>query len=159
MILSGSVLVVFAALTGGHTVLCPEAPDQMAAVGEAAIGGDCGQRLIRGGQLQPGGLQLDLQTEIQNPQFKRLLDAGVDVGSAYLVLHQGELIPAAMQQVAQDVEQKLANKIAAGSSRPAENGMQPHGGAVVKNDVSTMTKKDRAEINRRVLAGEKISFS
>ena len=103
--------------------------------------------------------QLDLQTEIQNPQFKRLLDAGVDVGSAYLVLHQGELIPAAMQQVAQDVEQRLANKIAAGGSRPAENGMQPHGGAVVKNDVSTMTKKDRAEINRRVLAGEKISFT
>lgn len=63
MILSGSVLVVFAALTGGHTVFCPEAPDQMAAVGEAAIGGDLGQRLIRGGQLQPGGLQLDLQTE------------------------------------------------------------------------------------------------
>lgn len=107
-------------------------------------------------QLYP---QLDLQTEIQNPQFKRLLDAGVDVGSAYLVLHQGELIPAAMQQVAQDVEQRLANKIAAGSSRPAENGMQPHGGTVVKNDVSTMTKKDRAEINRRVLAGERISFS
>lgn len=103
--------------------------------------------------------QLDLDAEIKNPQFKRLLDAGVDVGSAYLVLHQRDLIPAAMQQVAQSVEEKLANKIAAGSARPTENGAQSHGGPVVKNDVSTMTKKERAEINRRVLAGEKISFS
>lgn len=103
--------------------------------------------------------QLDLDAEIKNPQFKRLLDAGVDVGSAYLVLHQRDLIPAAMQQVAQSVEERLANKIAAGSARPTENGAQSHGGPVVKNDVSTMTKKERAEINRRVLAGEKISFS
>lgn len=102
--------------------------------------------------------QLDLEAEVKNPQFMRLLNAGVDVGSAYLVIHKDEVIPAAMQHVAQSVEQKLAGKIAAGGSRPAENGMTPQNGAVVKNDVSTMTKLDRAEINRRVARGEKISF-
>lgn len=102
--------------------------------------------------------QLDLEAEVKNPQFMRLLNAGVDVGSAYLVIHKDEVIPAAMQHVAQNVEQKLAGKIAAGGSRPAENGMSPGNGAVVKNDVSTMTKLNRAEINRRVLAGEKISL-
>ena len=107
-------------------------------------------------QHYPG---LDLRSEIKDPKFKQLLDAGVDVGSAYLVIHQGELIPAAMQQVAQSVEEKLAGKIAAGGSRPAENGAQPQGGAAVKFDVSTMTKKERAELNRRALAGERVSLS
>lgn len=103
--------------------------------------------------------QLDLEAEVKNPQFLRLLNAGVDVGSAYLVLHKDEVIPAAMQHVAQQVEGKLAGKIAAGGGRPAENGTNPQSGPVVKNDVSTMTKADRAEINRRVMNGERISFS
>ena len=102
---------------------------------------------------------LDLETEVQNPQFKRLLDAGVDVGAAYLVIHKDEVMPAAMQHVAQTVEQKLAGKIAANGARPAENGMKSQGTSVVKSDVTQLTKLDRAEINRRVARGEKISFS
>ena len=102
--------------------------------------------------------QLDLETEVKNPQFMRLLNAGVDVGAAYLVLHKDEVIPAAMQHVAKSVEDKLAGKIAANGARPAENGTNPQSGPVVKSDVSTMTKADRAEINRRVMRGEKISF-
>lgn len=102
--------------------------------------------------------RLNLEAEVKNPQFMRLLSSGVDVGSAYLVIHRDEIIPAAMQYTAQAVEQKLANKIAAGGSRPTENGMKAQGAAVVKSDVSTLTKMDRAEINRRVARGEKISF-
>lgn len=102
--------------------------------------------------------QLDLEVEVKNPQFMRLLNAGVDVGSAYLVIHKDDVIPAAMQYVAQSVEQKLAGKIAANGTRPAENGMKSQGATVVKSDVSTLTKLDRAEINRRVARGEKISF-
>lgn len=106
-------------------------------------------------QIYPG---LDLEAEVKNPQFMRLLNSGVDVGSAYLVIHKDEVIPAAMQHVAQTVEQKLAGKIAANGARPAENGMKAPGGAVVKSDVTQLSKLDRAEINRRVARGEKISF-
>lgn len=106
-------------------------------------------------QVYPG---LDLNEEVKNPQFMRLLNAGVDVGAAYLVIHKDDIIPAAMQHVAQTVEQKMANKIAAGGNRPTENGMKAQGAAVVKNDVTHMTKMDRAEINRRVARGEKITF-
>lgn len=106
-------------------------------------------------QIYPG---LDLETEVKNPQFMRLLNSGVDVGSAYLVIHKDEVIPAAMQHVAQSVEQKLAGKIAANGTRPTENGMKSQGAAVVKSDVTQLSKQDRAEINRRVARGEKISF-
>ena len=83
----------------------------------------------------------------------------MDVGSAYLVLHKDDVIPAAMQHVAQTVEQKLASNIAANGARPTENGMKSQGASVVKSDVTQLSKLDRAEINRRVARGEKISFS
>lgn len=102
--------------------------------------------------------QLNLETEVKNPQFMRLLSAGIDVGSAYLVIHKDEIIPAAMQHVAQSVEQKLVGKITSDGNRPVENGVKAPGGAVVKNDVTQLSKLDRAEINRRVARGERISF-
>ena len=101
---------------------------------------------------------LDLNAEAKNPQFLRLLNAGVDVGSAYAVIHKDEIIPAAMQYTAKTVEQKLANKIIANGARPTENGTSSQSSAVVKSDVSQLSKADRAEVIRRVRAGEKISF-
>lgn len=106
-------------------------------------------------QLYPG---LDMQAEIKNPQFMQLLKAGVDVGSAYLVIHKDDILPAAMQHTAKVVEQKLADKIIAGGTRPAENGMSSQSAAVTKSDVSALTKADRDEIRRRVARGERIRF-
>jgi hypothetical protein len=84
--------------------------------------------------------------------------AGVDVGTAYLVVHKDEVIPAAMQYTARTVEQKLTNKVIANGARPTENGNSSQGATVVKSDVSTLSKADRAEIIRRVQRGEKIRF-
>ena len=100
----------------------------------------------------------DLRAEMQNPKFVDLLRSNIDVRTAYEVIHKDEIIPAAMQFTAKTVEQKLTNKIIANGARPAENGNSSQGAAVVKSDVSTLTKADRAEVNRRVLRGEKISF-
>ena len=100
----------------------------------------------------------DLETEMQNPQFVNLLRSNVDVKTAFEVLHKDEIIPAAMQYTAKTVEQKLTNKIIANGARPVENGMSSQGAAVVKSDVSQLSKADRAEIYRRVRRGEKISF-
>ncbi len=102
---------------------------------------------------------LDLNTEAKNPQFLRLLNSGVDVATAYAVIHKDEIIPAAMQYTAKTVEQKIANKIIAGGARPAENGNSSQSATLTKSDVSQLTKADRAEIMRRVARGEKITFS
>ena len=101
---------------------------------------------------------LDLNEEAKNPKFLQLLNSGVDVGTAYLVIHKDEVVPAAMQFTAKAVEQKLTNKIIANGARPAENGNSSQGATVVKSDVSQLSKADRAEIIRRVQRGEKISF-
>ena len=101
---------------------------------------------------------LDLNTEAKNPEFLKLLHSGIDVGSAYLVIHKDDIIPAAMQYTAKTVEQKLTNKIIAGGARPTENGNSSQSASVVKSDVSQLSKADRQEIIRRVQRGEKIRF-
>ena len=100
----------------------------------------------------------NMQAEMQNPRFVDLLKSNIDVKTAYEVLHKDEIIPAAMQFTAKTVEQKLTNKIIANGARPTENGMSSQGAAVVKSDVSQLSKADRAEIIRRVQRGEKIRF-
>ena len=100
----------------------------------------------------------DLRAEMENPKFVDLLRSNIDVRTAYEVLHKDEIIPAAMQFTAQTVESKLAKKIASNGARPSENGMSSQSAAVVKSDVSQLSKADRAEIIRRVQRGEKIRF-
>ena len=101
---------------------------------------------------------LNFEAETQNPQFRQLLLSGIDVGSAYLVCHKDEIIPAAMQYTAKTVEQKLTNKVIANGARPSENGNSSQSASVVKSDVSQLSKADRQEIIRRVQRGEKIRF-
>ena len=106
-------------------------------------------------KVYPG---FDLGTEMQNQKFLDLLKSNIDVRTAYEVLHKDEIIPAAMQFTAKTVESKLAKKIASGGQRPQENGMGSGSPAIVKSDVSQLSKADRQEIIRRVQRGEKIRF-
>lgn len=100
----------------------------------------------------------NIEAELQNPKFYDLIKNNVDVRTAYEVIHKDEIIPAAMQFTAKQVEQKLTNKIIAGGARPMENGISSQSSAVVKSDVSQLSKEDMAEINRRVARGERIVF-
>ena len=100
----------------------------------------------------------DLSAEMQNPKFLDLLRANIDVRTAYEVLNNDKIIPAAMQFTAKAVEQKLTNKMMANGARPNENGMSSQSASLTKSDVSQLTKADRQEIARRVARGEKIRF-
>ena len=106
-------------------------------------------------KVYPG---FDLKAEMNNPKFMELLKSNIDVRTAYEVLHKDDIIRGAMQFTAQTVESKIAKKIAANGARPAENGMSSGSAAVVKSDVSQLSKADRDEIRRRVARGEKIRF-
>ena len=100
----------------------------------------------------------DLSTEMQNPKFLDLLRANIDLRTAYEVLNNDKIIPAAMQFTAKQVEQKLTNKMIANGARPSENGITSQSASLTKSDVSQLTKADRQEIARRVARGEKIRF-
>ena len=56
------------------------------------------------------------------------------------------------------LEKALTSKLAAAQNRPAENGIGAGSTALIRNDVSQMTRQDRADIIRRVRKGETIRF-
>lgn len=115
--------------------------------------------LEQANQLKAIYPSFDLEGELKNQKFADLLRSNVDVRTAYEVIHKDEIIPAAMQFTAKTVERKLANKIMANGARPSENGTNAQSAAVVKSDVSQLSKDDILEIQRRVARGEKVSFS
>lgn len=102
--------------------------------------------------------QFDLRQELADPRFTRLLQADVDVRTAYEALHAKEHIAQATEFARQQMELLLAKKLTEAQNRPAENGMGGVSAAVVRQDVSQMSRNDRADIIRRVRKGETIRF-
>lgn len=98
----------------------------------------------------------DFRTELQNEQFRMLIQSNIPVQTAYEVVHKDELIPAAMQFTAKQVEAKVANNVRAGQKRPAEGAASSRSAVQVKSDPSKFTKADMDEIERRVARGERI---
>lgn len=101
---------------------------------------------------------LDIDAEMQNPGFGRLVAAGVPVRTAYEVVHRDEIMGGAMQYTAQQTAQKISNAVAAGARRPNEGGMGAGSSAETKMDPAKLTKEQRAEIRKRVLRGEAVTF-
>lgn len=100
----------------------------------------------------------DLRAEMQNRQFMSMLRSGVPVRHAYEVLHMDDIKAAVAKSAAAWTEKQVVNGIRAKGARPAENGTAAQSAFTVKDDVSKLTRKDRAEIARRVARGESITF-
>lgn len=100
----------------------------------------------------------DLNAEVKNPQFLSMLRAGVPVQHAYEVIHMDEIKAGVAQLTAQATEKQVVDGIRAKGARPQENGTTSQSAFTVKDDVSKLTKAERAEIARRVARGETISF-
>ena len=103
---------------------------------------------------------LDLNGEMQNKDFFDLVNRGVDVKTAFEVIHKDEIINGAVsvtaQRTAQAVQQQTVNNIRTKGLRPNESAGSAQSGFVPKTDPSKWTKKDRQEIERRVMKGDKI---
>lgn len=102
--------------------------------------------------------EFDLNAEVQNPNFLSLLKSGTPMELAYRVIHMDALMTDAVQSTAAATEAKVTANIRAKGARPAESGAAAQGGIVYRNDVSKLTKAERAEIARRVGKGETIRF-
>lgn len=92
----------------------------------------------------------DMAAQMQDPRFVGLLQAQVDVRTAYEALHR--------EKTLERMEKTLLDKFSATGLRPQENGTAAQSSAVTRQDVSRMSKSDRQAIIRRVQQGEKITF-
>lgn len=106
----------------------------------------------------------DLGKEIANTvdpvtgrsKFVELLSAGIDMETAYKTIHFNELMTGAIQQTQRETEKNVTGNIRAKGMRPQENGTTSQSAFTYKTDPAKWTKKDRAEVVRRVARGEKI---
>ena len=105
--------------------------------------------------IYPG---FDFKTEAQDRNFMGLLRSGIGVRQAYELQHMDEIKAAAAKTAAQSAGAQMVAKLKGKASRPLENGTSSQSAAIVKSDVSNLTRADRAEIARRAQRGEKIRF-
>ncbi len=94
----------------------------------------------------------DFRGEMQNVQFRRLLQAGIPVKMAYETVHMEDILNTARE----NAKEEAVDNIRGRQGRPSENGLKGSGGIVLGKDVSSMTKKERKELNERARRGEKI---
>lgn len=101
----------------------------------------------------------DLQEELKNTEFNRLMRVpGMDIETAFTVVHKDELFSSALQYATQKTEEKIVNNIRARGMRPAENGTIGSATAVRKADPSQLSHENLVDIRERVRRGEKIVF-
>lgn len=119
----------------------------------------------QGEQVKQMYPDFDLDTEMQNPQFGRLLATMQKSGfpdavrTAYEAVHREEIMGGAMRYAVQQTEQKISNSIQSGMRRPAENGTTQQAAASVGTvDPSKLTRAQIDDIKKRAERGEKITF-
>lgn len=98
--------------------------------------------------------EFNFEEEIKNPEFARLLKAGVKVKDAYEVINIDSII----DRSSKDAEKKVVDSIRAKANRPAENGSEGGSGILLSGNASKLTKKERADLAKRAAKGERISF-
>ena len=102
--------------------------------------------------------QCDPQAEMQNPNFVRLMNAGVPIRDAFELVHKDELTRGAMQFTANKVAEKMANAAMVNGSHPTENGVNSGAASITQPNVSAMTLEQYKEAIQRAKAGEAIDF-
>ena len=105
--------------------------------------------------IYPG---FDLDAEMGNPTFQRMVSAGASVRNAYEVLHLDEIKANTAAYTAQQTERKVSENIRARGARPAENGVVGSAGPVVKNPAN-LTAKERKGIRDYLKAHPGASIS
>lgn len=100
----------------------------------------------------------NLTKELQNPNFVKLLGAGIDMRTIYETLHHDEIIGGTLAYTAQKVAKKQADAIRSGQSRPMEAAAQGTAAFKVGKDVNSLTRAEIMDYARRAKAGELITF-
>lgn len=121
--------------------------------------------LAQGNAVKEMYPDFDLDVEMQNPQFGRLLATMQKSGfpnalqQAYEVVHRDEIMGGAMRYAVQQTQQKISNSIQSGMSRPLESGVSQSAPAASAGiDPSKLTKTQIEEIKARAARGERITF-
>jgi len=73
-------------------------------------------------------------------------------------VHHNEIVSKAAQIAAKEAKKEATDIMRSKMMRPAENGLSSMSSAIFKNDVSSLSREQRADIAQRAARGERISF-
>ena len=100
----------------------------------------------------------DVEAEFENPVFKALTESGVDIQTAYNVIHFDEIMNNSVKKGEAIGAKRVADSIRFKSGRPFENGLDGKGGYALRAGAGNLTPKKRRELAKRSLMGEKVGF-
>jgi len=114
----------------------------------------------QGDELKKMYPHFDLQKEMENPVFRRMVQpgGGADVKTAYRAVHYEELQRAATEAAARQAAEQVAASVQANRSRPVEHGSSGQAPTRTAIDVRNMTPEERAAVRERIKRGEKVVF-
>lgn len=107
-------------------------------------------------QLKAQYPDFDLGEVLANEQVGELMRRGVSLPDAYRAAYFNHIMEQATARTAQTVEQGVTARIQQRAARPGENGTRPGGAVTTKLDISSTTRRQREELERRARRGEKI---
>lgn len=101
----------------------------------------------------------DLDTEMMDEGFGRLIANGIDAKTAYEVVHMNDIMTSGMQYAVQRTKENISRDIQSGK-RPQENGTSSNASSSVGSvDVSKLSLEQIREYAQRAANGEKITFA
>lgn len=90
----------------------------------------------------------NIENEIANPQFKKLVDppelggAGLSVRNAFFALHNGDIMKATMNNAVNQAAINTANAVQTNKARPSENGLSSAQTVTVKENPANYKLED-----------------
>lgn len=99
----------------------------------------------------------EVENEFTGDNFKRLLNSGVDVKTAYEVVHKDEMMGGAMKYAYTTARNEMADARTARTQRPVENGISNQQASAVVDDMSHLSKAEMQKLKDAVARGEKIN--
>ena len=115
-------------------------------------------RLLEAKAFEAANPEVDLQEEMKNPIFAKLLNSGIDMTSAYNFIHHDEIIEKIKLEAEQTGYEKAVAHLRSGALRPEENGLREQSGISEKKNVASLTGGGIRDILRRVEKGAKVKF-
>ena len=106
----------------------------------------------QGNELKKIYPSFDLNTELKNPRFARMVGpgGGVSVQDAFFAIHRQEIQQAEAQSLSRQVTERVSNAIQAGQRRPVENGSASVSASSPTILYSSMSKSERDALKSRI---------
>ena len=108
--------------------------------------------------IKSGYSDFMLEEEMQNAEFSSLVNAGVDLETAYKTVHIEDIIQKSVETAQTKSAKQLSENLRFKSNRPTENGLVGTIGYTAKRGAAGLTPKERKDLAKKAMMGETVEL-